>query len=205
MDFTMNFWNQTNLPSGIRLFGNWKEGWALDIHTIRSVPLPDGGYDTERTEIGEMLYQLKYRYDRSKAEPLAEITSNFLKKQKFINQLKAIIPVPPSDLSRPFQPVTLIAQKIGKRLNLPVITDYLIKVKETSSLKNIDDSTTRKEELKDAFKVKDKRRYAGKSLLVFDDIYRSGETLTEITRVLYEEGKVKEVYVLVLTKTRTKR
>jgi predicted amidophosphoribosyltransferase len=86
-----------------------------------------------------------------------------------------------------------------------VITDYLIKVKETSSLKNIDDSTTRKEELKDAFKVKDKRRYAGKSLLVFDDIYRSGETLTEITRVLYEEGKVKEVYVLVLTKTRTKR
>jgi competence protein ComFC len=152
-----------------------------------------------------MLYQLKYRYDRSKAEPLAEIASNFLKKQKFINQLKAIIPVPPSDLSRPFQPVTLIAQKIGKHLNLPVITDYLIKVKETSSLKNIDDSTTRKEELKDAFKVKDKRRYAGKSLLVFDDIYRSGETLTEITRVLYEEGKVKEVYVLVLTKTRTKR
>jgi len=186
------------------LKGNWTDGWALDLHTIKSIPLPLGGFDTQRTEIGEMLYQLKYQNDKSKIAPLAKIASDFLKEQPIIKRIKAIIPVPPSNLYRTFQPVEEIAKEIGKHLNLTVDTNYLIKIKKTSYLKNIDDPVIRKKELKGAFKVKDKR-YARKAVLVFDDLFRSGETLTEITRVLFEEGKVKEVYVLTLTKTRSKR
>ncbi len=36
-----------------KIYGNWRKGWALDIHTVSSQPLPSGGYDTERTEFGE--------------------------------------------------------------------------------------------------------------------------------------------------------
>jgi competence protein ComFC len=71
-------------------------------------------------------------------------------------------------------------------------------------LKNIDDPTEREEQLKDAFDVKDER-YKDKSILVFDDIYRSGQTLMEITKTLLNKGNVKEVYVLVLTKTTYKK
>ena len=39
---------------------------------------------------------------------------------------------------------------------------------------------------------------------MFDDIYESGETLKEISRVLHKEGGVQNVYVLTVTKTRTK-
>jgi predicted amidophosphoribosyltransferase len=42
-------------------------------------------------------------------------------------------------------------------------------------------------------------------VLLFDDLYRSGETLKEITRVLMEEGQVSKVFVLTITKTRRKR
>ena len=42
-------------PCEIR--GNWRSGWALDIHTISSRPLQDGGYDTDRTEFGELVFK----------------------------------------------------------------------------------------------------------------------------------------------------
>jgi hypothetical protein len=50
----------------ISLIGNWLEGFALGLHTISS---EFSGYDefghevfnTKRSEIGELLYRLKYK------------------------------------------------------------------------------------------------------------------------------------------------
>ena len=44
------------------IHGNWRAGWALDTHTISSRFLQDGGYDTDRTEFGELVFQVKYRH-----------------------------------------------------------------------------------------------------------------------------------------------
>ncbi len=200
------------------LTGNWKAGWALDLHTVWSKLLtvvtkddPESrvyisrDFLTKYTEIGELLYLLKYRSDKSKIEPIAEIAASFLTKtRKIFPFLTAIIPVPPSKRDRSFQPVQELAIKIGQKVNLPVPLDYLIKVKETKPLKGVEDTQSRKEQLEGAFKVRD-NRFAGKYVLLFDDLFRSGETLNEITDVLVKEGKVSKVYVLTITKTRTKR
>lgn len=50
----------------IKLEGAWKEGYALDFHTENSEFLGNDQYgnsrfDTTRTEVGELLYQLKYQ------------------------------------------------------------------------------------------------------------------------------------------------
>lgn len=42
------------------LDGNWKAGWALDLHTIHSTHNVDGSFNNERTKLGESLYMLKY-------------------------------------------------------------------------------------------------------------------------------------------------
>lgn len=187
-----------------KLLGNWREGWALDLHTLSSIPYGFGVFDTKRTEVGEALYQLKYHSDRNKIQPLAETACKFMQTRLFTPYLHAIIPVPPSNLSRPFQPVIELAREIGRRLNLPVLDDYLLKTRSTEALKGINDPETRRKELQGAFRVKD-NSLAGKNILLFDDLFRSGETLTEITKVLYDTGKVKDVYVLTITKTRSKR
>ena len=80
----------------------------------------------------------------------------------------------------------------------------MYKKKKTEQLKNISDPIEREKILKDAFGVKD-LRYREKKVLLFDDLYRSGATLRAITKVLYELGRVQNVYVLTLTKTRTRR
>ncbi len=188
-----------------RLKGIWRWGWALDVHTVQSRRLPDGKLDTQRTPLGERLYQLKYHNDISQISPIAEVVSYFIRTQvKVYAYLSAIIPVPPSNPDRPFQPVQELALEVGRRVEIPVATDYLKKIKKTPPLKDVDDTQSRKRHLRGAFVVAD-RRFAGKYVLVLDDLYRSGETLSEVTRVLMQQGKVSKVFVLTITKTRTKR
>jgi len=219
----------------IPLSGNWTKGWAICEHTKIFVgverevvegeeivlPLPI----STRSYIAEFLYILKYKianspYYGKKLKDIADEIIDYLAKECYrvlvelpkegeidINKIDAIIPVPPSMKEKCIDPVQEIAKKLYQytEINIGKIdNDYLIKTKDTTPLKNIDDPTEREEYLKDAFDVRDDR-YKDKSILVFDDIYRSGQTLTEITRTLYNKGNIKEVYVLVLTKTTYKK
>jgi competence protein ComFC len=56
-----------------QLFGKWKAGYALDVHTLSSVPIGSDEFghmqfETTRSEIGELLYRLKYRSDQELGE-----------------------------------------------------------------------------------------------------------------------------------------
>ena len=64
--------------------GKWREGYVLDVHTIRSEFLGHDGYghpvfDTERSEIGELLYRMKYKSDRSVVDEIADTVVEFLR------------------------------------------------------------------------------------------------------------------------------
>ena len=73
----------------------------------------------DRTNIAEMLYKIKYnKKDKSKIEPLAEEICKFMKTRLVTKWLSIIIPVPPSDTQREFQPVIEIAKSIGKKLKI---------------------------------------------------------------------------------------
>lgn len=66
-----------------RIFGNWKSGYALDMHTISSTYLGmnDFGhdvFDNKRSYLGELLYRLKYREDPSAAPGIIEAAVAFL-------------------------------------------------------------------------------------------------------------------------------
>jgi len=189
----------------IKIEGNWEVGYALDVHTVSSQflgydELGRGMFDTERSQIGQLLYSLKYQHDKS---VIAEIVRLVLKFATF-KTIDAIIPVPPSDIHRPSQPVLEVAQAIGARLNLPVLADVVKKIKDTPELKNVEDFKERKKILQDAFRVDPFGALDGKTVLLFDDLYRSGATLSSLTAVLYDQGQAKSVKVLTLTKTRSK-
>ena len=190
--------------------GNWRAGYALDFHTISSHLLPDRRFDTEYTEIGKMVNRVKYHRDRSKIRPLAEIVAKFVEEEfavaghSVLRHISAIIPIPPSDTNRSFQPVTKIAAKIANLLNRSVHTDYLAKIKQTRLLKNLSDVESKQAEIQGAFDVRS-QNLQGHCVLLFDDLYDSGTTLTEATKALYEQGRVRHVLVLTLTQTRTNR
>jgi predicted amidophosphoribosyltransferase len=189
----------------IKLTGSWQEGFALDVHTVSSTFLGYDEYghevfDTQRSPIGELLYQLKYKADKTAINELVTVASNFLVSDWKIS-VDAIVPVPPSKTNRPIQPVIVIAKGISTSLQIAYV-EALVKTKGTPELKNVFDYQRRSELLKDAFDIRGPE-VKGKNILLFDDLFRSGATLNAITQVLYNIGKVKKVYVLSLTKTRS--
>lgn len=189
--------------------GNWTHGWALDQHTIcshagASENVGHPSFITERTEIGEALYRLKYRNDRTQIEPIAQAAADFIRTRSELSDIKVVLAVPPSDTRRSFQPVQALAFRIGEILGLSVPDDYLLKTKQTMPLKGMTDKRLRRRELDGAFAVAD-QRFADMHVLLFDDLFRSGETLKAITVALLFQGKVGGVSVVTATGTRSNR
>lgn len=190
-----------------RISGNWKEGFALDFHSLSSEYIGDDEYGrpqfaTTRSEIGELLYRLKYKEDKSVLGDIINTASEFIKSTNW--PVDIIVPTPPSRKGRAFQPVPLLAEGIANALGVDFCANCVVKAKETAELKNIFDFDERLRILKDAFEIHDTAA-AGRSVLLFDDLYRSGATLNAVTRILQQEGKVNNVYALNLTMTRSKR
>lgn len=193
-----------NKPYELKLKSEYFNGFSLDYHTISSHINPDGFFDTLRTKIGELLYQLKYHGDKSCIQEISNVAASFISTEFKKNPPSVLIPIPSSSQVRNFQPVIELAKVIEELTQIPVNYNYLIKQRNTPEIKGIDDNETRKEMLKNAFHVIDKR-YKGKTILLFDDLYRSGETLNAAAKILKEQGNVGKIYVLTITKTRTKR
>jgi predicted amidophosphoribosyltransferase len=176
------------------LHGIWAAGFALDYHA---------GRGEQRTEIGEALYRLKYDLDREQMSPIVEAAVSFIRsRSESWRRWEAIIPVPPSVSSRPYRLVDELAAGIGQRLGVPVAFEYLVRRRTGSAMKDIRGMDLKTAHLRGAFRVAD-ARFAGRHVVVFDDLYDSGATLSEIARVLRTEGQVARVFVLTITKSRT--
>ena len=190
-----------------KLAGKWTIGYALDIHTTSSTYLGDDEYgrpqfDTQRSEIGELLYRLKYGSDKSVITVITETVADFVRKQKWAIEL--VIPVPPSRVGRAYQPVSALSKALAAELGVGFCRDCVIKVKNTPELKEVYELDKRLALLQGAYAVA-RTKVASKKVLVFDDLYRSGATLNSVCETLKDQGRVKTVYVLTLTMTRSHR
>ena len=186
-----------------RIVGNWRSGYALDVHTTSSTYLGvnEFGYemfDTKRSELGELLYRMKYQGDRSAAAGIVEAAVAVLKRSR--NKFDVLVPVPPSG-KRSVQPVLILAKGIGKALNLPV-ADCVSATRPTTQLKGVMDPEKRRELLEGLYSV-ERVHTRRKSVLLFDDLYRSGATMNAITELLMTKGRAEAVRVLTITRTRS--
>lgn len=181
--------------------GNWKAGWSLDLHTLKSVKLDENHFDNTYSDIGKSLNLLKYHNDYNQIEYLAQCVVGFLKTRMVTPYINVIIPTLPSNLDREVQPVYAIASRVSELLNIPIDFNYIRKIKSTSELKTVEDRIQRQKILDGSFQING-LKYQNKKILLFDDLFRSGSTLNEITKELYVNGKVQNVYVVTLTKTR---
>jgi predicted amidophosphoribosyltransferase len=189
-----------------KLAGRWREGYALDYHSVSSVYIGDNQFghpefDTTRSAVGDLLYRLKYGRDQSTIDPLVGAATRFIRSWK--PGADVIIPVPPSR-ARAMQPVMLLGEAIAKRLKLPFEPTWIKKTKKLPELKNVYDFDERSRLLADAHKVATSR-VKDHIVLLFDDLYRSGATMNAIAEVLYDRGKVADVFAFTITKTRSNR
>jgi competence protein ComFC len=152
-------------------------------------------------QLGELLYRFKYRNDRAALPKILRLCNDYLLRHA-PGRFEIVLPVPPSN---PARIVTrCIAQGIAAGLGLRYSDTALMKIRNTSALKSVADPETRKDLLRDAFRV-DERQVARKTVLLVDDVYRSGATLETAAESVIEQGSPKALYVLALTRTRVHR
>jgi len=113
----------------------------------------------------------------------------------------ALIPVPVSPLRRRrrgYNQAELLAEKLGKLCKIPVKKDLILRVRETTALKELG-RRQRQKNLKKAFKIRG-NVVELKTIMVIDDIYTTGSTMDEISSVFREAG-VRHVFFLTVAST----
>lgn len=112
-----------------------------------------------------------------------------------------ILPVPlhPKRLRwRGFNQALVLARVIGRRWQIPVDPFILVRSRETPPQTQLSEKERRKN-VRGAFSLNSRKTVKGRIILLVDDVYTSGATVNECSRVLRRAG-AKEVYVLTLAR-----
>ena len=126
--------------------------------------------------------------------------------KKYLEKLKKydiIIVVPLSwkrRLQRGYNQSQLVAETISNILQIKVESKILYKTKNIVPQSTLN-KKERKENIKGAFKIRNIEKIKNKKILIIDDIYTTGNTLNECSKMLIENGIQKEnIGVLTLAK-----
>ena len=185
--------------------GPWSAGYSLDDHTTSStfIGYDQQGhpqFDTTRSELGECLYRLKNKNDQAQVATLATQSANFVVDWGI--KLDVVIPVPATK-HRTLQPTVAVAKALADKLDIAFDGESVKRTAKAKELKGVFDPAERAKLLKGAYRVVG-ADLAGKSVLLLDDLYRSGATMAGVAELVKSAGAA-DVFALALTRTRIRR
>lgn len=148
--------------------------------------------------IKDAIYKYKYKNNAYMYKLFGRLLIEYLDDLE-LNDFNVIVPVPlhRSKLRvRGFNQAALISKYISNNLNIDIEHNNLIRHKKTH-IQNKLNKYERMENIKDAFKVKYSEKFKNKKILLIDDIYTTGATVNECSRILLRSG-ADEVNVLTI-------
>lgn len=183
--------------------GNWNQGFSLDKHIVRSIPVGYNEYghmqfDTLRTEVGESVFQLKYRSDLSQVGLLAQAVVSSLRHA--LTGVDFVSPMPASKV-RQTQPVYEVAREVARLLSVSYVDNFIQKVKSTGGMKDLGGRAERVEALQGCFSINDSALADGRwHVLLIDDLYDTGASLEAVCEAVRQSAKIGSVSVIALTR-----
>ena len=146
--------------------------------------------------VTQAIYQFKFHNRRYYAEIFAEEMARQYELWIRNRKIEEILPVPlhaSKRRSRGYNQAELLADCLGKKLEIPVNKRAVFRIRNTRPQKLLDGGE-RIQNLQGAFGVSKSWKAAG-SVLLIDDIYTTGSTIDAAASVLLESGAEK-VYFL---------
>jgi ATP-dependent DNA helicase RecQ len=178
----------------IPLLGNFDFGCALAQYSEQV------NARSEKTQVGELLHRFKYRFDREAGAILADLATELINGQNLLKSSDFIVTVPPSFTSRPFDPISDLAERISKGTGIPWQRNVIKRTRITKLQKGIFDKVGKAENVALTFRLNDPALVFAKKILLLDDLSDSGATVNQISQIL-RRAKADRVNVLVLAKT----
>ncbi|HLD29885.1 MAG TPA: ComF family protein, partial [bacterium] len=143
---------------------------------------------TYRDDAAELIQQMKYGKYIKVGRFLGRKLGEYLLEEKIAPRFHLLVPIPlhPSrEQERGFNQSLVIAQELKKILHIPVEYRQLKRIRNTPTQTDLTPSE-RTENISEAFKAGD--RFAGRNILLVDDVATTGATLTEARKALRNAG-----------------
>lgn len=167
-------------------------GRQTEIDGIRSPFRFDG-------VVRQAIHQLKYRNLRTLSVPLSELLKDYLVANPVPGQVLVPVPLHPKRIrERGYNQSSLLAHKLGKLINLPIVDDCLIRLRPTPPQARTSTVAERQSNVARAFSCRD-HRLQDKQVLLIDDVSTSGATLNACAIALKAAGAT-SVWGLVLAR-----
>lgn len=185
-----------------------------ELKKQQDVNIVNQGEEIEEKYFDELIYAFKYEGQirklildykfKDKSYIYLTFVSFLLKNEKIFENIKKydkITPVPISKKrlkTRGYNQSLLIAKEIAKQTNLELVNNCIIKTKniiEQSKLNKED----REQNIKGVYKLENKQLIENKKILLVDDIYTTGSTVNECSKIL-RQGNPNKIGILVLAK-----
>ena len=145
--------------------------------------------------VASSVLAIKYHNKREYVEYYGSLVAERIRKAGLAERLQIILPVPVhrSKLrKRGYNQAELLADVVGRRLDIPVDNGHLLRVSDTTPQKELS-PLERANNIKQALEVR-ALPAEWKTVLLIDDIYTTGATVQACTEALQEAG-VEQVYV----------
>lgn len=150
--------------------------------------------------IRDRIHQLKFGGQLHWVPPLADLmVKTLLRQQRF--HIDIIVPVPLHTRrlrQRGFNQSALIAASLGTRLDIPVQFNVLVRKMWTEPQTRLN-RQERLRNVRDAFFVPKPMAAAGLSIMLIDDVFTTGTTLSECTKTLKAAGAA-QVHALTISR-----
>lgn len=154
----------------------------------------------------KLIYQFKYEpYIKGLAKNLAEIFIEHMalsgNNTATIFKDSVLMPIPleiHKQKDRGYNQAEKLAKELSGKLKIPVITNNLVKIKKTESQMKLS-KIEREKNLMGAFLVKNAKELKNKKIFLVDDVYTTGSTMEECTRVLRDAG-AKQIWGIVIAR-----
>ena len=138
--------------------------------------------------IRKAIHQLKYRNLKAISPCLAELLADYLRSNSLPGEALVCVPLHPRRLrERGYNQSSLLARKLGRRIDLPVIEDCLIRITQAQPQVRAVDVEERRRNVADAFVCRDEN-VGGKQIILIDDVCTSGATLETCAAALKSKG-----------------
>lgn len=132
---------------------------------------------------------------------LVDLLAN-VQSQHPLNQATRLVPVPlhkERQQARGFNQAAVIAKALSRRVSLPIDEISLLRIEHTSRHRAGMDALDRRESVAKAFTVSYPGLIAGERVLLIDDVFTTGATVSACARALLNAGAA-EVFVLTIAR-----
>lgn len=153
-------------------------------------------------EIRNLLINYKFNEKAYLYKTFAQILLKSKNIYGFLKECDIIVPVPihkNRKRQRGYNQSELIAKQLTKQVkNLKLEKQVLVKQKDIKPQSSLS-KKERVENVRNAYKIENKEKIIGKKIILLDDIYTTGNTVNECSRILKEYG-AKQINVLTIAR-----